>query len=62
MDEILMSKSSMDGKILSMDWKISSMDEIILSMDKVFSVEKIMDDLFICGYHPWIKSTDKDNR
>ena len=52
----------MDGKILSMDGKFSSMDKIVLSMGKsVTHGKKMMDDLFICGCHPWIKSTDKDD-
>ena len=29
---------------------------------KVSSLDKMMDNFFICGCHPWIKSKDKDNR
>ena len=62
----------MHEKILSMNGKISAMDEIIISMDKnvihgskcypwikVSSMEKIMDNFFICGCHPLMKSTNK---
>ena len=42
----------MDGKILSMDGEISSMDK------SVISGKKMMDDLFIRGCHPWIKTID----
>ena len=60
-------------KILSMGDKILSNDEIFISQDdpwmkksypwiKVSSMEKMIDDYFICGCHTWMKSTNKDNR
>ena len=56
-----------------MDKKILSMDKIFIYQDlpwieksypwiKVTSMEKMMDDFFIGGCHPWMKSADKDGR
>ena len=42
-----------------MDEKISFIDRKISSMIKVSSLEILMDDFFISGYHSWMKSTDK---
>jgi len=59
-------------KIPSMGDMILSMDKIFIRQNhpwmkrsypwiKVSSLEKLTDDLFICGFYPWMKSTDKDN-
>ena len=59
--------------MLSTDEKILSMDKIFTCQKhpwieksypwiKVSSIEKIMDNLFICGCHTWMKSNDKDNQ
>ena len=56
-----------------MNEKILSMDKIFIRQKhpcieksypwiKVSSIEKIMDNFLICGFHPWMKSTNKDDR
>ena len=59
-------------KIPSKGDKILSMDKIFIHRNhpwmensypwiKVTSMEKVMNDLFICGCYTWMKSIDKDD-
>ena len=55
----------MDEKLISVDkisiYKIIHGQKKSYPRIKVLSMGKMMDDFFICGCHPWMRRSNKDN-